>query len=93
MDNILKYDDFVHLNEGKVANVGVFPTFLRYNGEDWAGYNFPKRYVGKNNKFKYRVLAREGDTVKPINFGNTKIPVKPVNRLSKKYWDALPQYR
>jgi hypothetical protein len=84
--------DYDELNEGKLEDVITFPTFVRYGGEDYPGFNYPKRYIGKRN-FKYRVLAREGQKVKPINFGNTKVAAKPVNRLSKKYWEAIPYYR
>jgi len=91
MDNILNFENFA-INEGKASNVEVFPTFIRYNGEDFPGFNYPKRYIGKG-KFRYRVLAREGDKVKPINFGDRTAKIKPFNRLSKKYWEALPHYK
>jgi hypothetical protein len=89
---IKKIDEYLDLNEGKASNVIVFPTFIRYNGEDFPGINIPKKYIGKG-KFRFRVLAREGDKVKPINFGDRTTKIKPMNKLSKKYWDSLPNYK
>ncbi len=92
MDNILKYDKFVMINEGKIKDVESFGNYILYHKEQFPGMNFPKRYIGKG-KFRYRVLAREGDKVKPINFGDRTAKIKPFNRLSKKYWEALPHYK
>ena len=92
MNNILKFDDFLIVNEGKASDVEQAGSYISYHKEMFPGYNYPKRYIGKR-KYKYRVLAREGDKVKPINFGNINKEVRPTNRLDKKYWDALPQYK
>lgn len=92
MSNILKYDDFISVNEGKLTNVQSFGNYVLYNGENFPGINIPKRYFGKG-KYKYRVLAREADKVKPINFGDKKAKVKPLNRLNKKYWESIPYYK
>lgn len=91
MNNLLNYKDFV-LNEGKLEDVEVFPTSVKYHNEVFPGLNSPKRYVGKG-KFKYRVLAKEGNKVKPINFGDKTKSVKQYNRLSKKYWESIPTYK
>lgn len=89
---VMNFHDYA-LNEGKVKNVQIFPNMVRYNNEDWANFNYPKRYVGKKN-FKWRVLARVGDEVKPINFGNKNATkAKPMNRLSKTFWESLPYYK
>ena len=42
---------------------------LSYRGETFLGYNKPKRYSGKG-KYKYRVLAKDGDEIKIVNFGH-----------------------
>lgn len=89
MINLLKYEDFV--NEGKLQDVENFGNYISYHKEIFPGFNIPKRYIGKG-KFKYRVLAREGNKVKPINFKDRTVKPKPINRLSKKYWEALPNY-
>lgn len=92
MDNLLKYDDFTKIYEGKASDVEIFGNYISYHKEIFPGFNYPKRYVGKGH-FKYRVLSKEGDKVKPINFGDTRVKIKPMNKLNKKYWDALPYYR
>lgn len=100
MENLLNYNDFINennsddnrINEGKTADVEAFSNYVKYHNEVWPGYNIPKRYIGKG-KYKYRVLAREGDKVKPINFGATQVKSKPLNKLNKKYWDQLSYYR
>jgi hypothetical protein len=40
-----------------------------YRGETFPGYNKPKKYTGPG-KFKKRVLAKEGDKIKVLNFGH-----------------------
>lgn len=90
LENLKMYDDFV--NEGKLSDVENFGNYISYKKETFPGLNIPKRYLGKG-KYKYRVLARNADKVKPINFGDKTAKVKPVSVLSKKYWEALPQYR
>lgn len=93
MENILNYNEYVSLNEGKVANVQIFPNMVRYNNEDWPSFNMPKRYIGKKH-YKWRVLSRVGDEVKPINFGDRRAPkAKPMNRLNKSFWENLPYYK
>lgn len=87
---VLKFEDF--LNEGKIENVKYVGNYLVYGNETFPGFNIPKRYVGKKN-FKWRVLAKYGNKVKPINFGNTKKQEKPLSIFQKKYWDNLPTYR
>lgn len=41
---------------------------IEYRGEKFSGYNKPKRTPGHANK-SHVVLAKEGDTVKLIRFG------------------------
>lgn len=41
---------------------------IDYRGEKFAGYNKPKRTPGHSKK-SHAVLAKEGDTVKLIRFG------------------------
>ncbi len=89
---VLNFYNFV-INEGKAINAQVFPNLIRYNNEDFPNFNYPKRYIGKKH-YKWRVLARVGDEVKPINFGDRRAPEKKlVNRLHKDFWETLPYYK
>ena len=83
---IKSFEEFNSLNEGKVSDVKSEKGELVYRGEKFASFNSPKRYVGKK-KFKYRVLAKEGEKVKPINFGSNQEDKNNYNKLDKKYWD------
>jgi hypothetical protein len=102
MSEILKFDDFSineelkfppkrkksNLNQIEYVNGGV-----KYKNEMFPGLNIPKRYVGKG-KHKYRVLAREGDRVKPINFGDKLKKGEPIpSKLTKKYWESIPGWK
>jgi hypothetical protein len=56
---------------------------ITYRGERFSGYNKPKRTSGKNKKFA--VLAKQGDTVRLIRFGDPNMRIKksnPKNRAS-----------
>lgn len=41
---------------------------IKYRGEIFAGYNKPKR-APKGSKKKYRVLAKQGDKIRIVEFG------------------------
>lgn len=45
-----------------------------YRGEKFSGYNKPKRTPSKNKKFA--VLAKQGETVKLIRFGDPNMTIK-----------------
>lgn len=47
---------------------------ITYRGERFSGYNKPKRTPGKNKKFA--VLAKDGDKVKLIRFGDPNMSIK-----------------
>ena len=47
---------------------------LTYRGERFAGYNKPKRTPGKSKKFA--VLAKVGEKIRLIRFGDTKMTIK-----------------
>lgn len=54
-----------------------------YRGEKFSGYNKPKRTPGKNKKFA--VLAKEGDEVRLVRFGDPNMTIKkniPARRKS-----------
>lgn len=99
MENILNFEEF-SLNEAKkqqrknnLSDVEYVSGGVKYKNEIFPGVNSPKRYVGKS-KHKYRVLAKEGNKVKPINFGDkTKKTEERISKLSKKYWENLPIYK
>jgi len=90
MNNLITFKEYLY--EGKLSNVEYFGNHIKYQDELYPGLNYPKRYMGKG-KHKYRVLAREGDKVKPINFGNKDVKEKPTSRLDKKYWETLPTWK
>jgi hypothetical protein len=43
---------------------------IEYRGELFPGYNKPKRYKGAG-KYKFRVLAKDDDKIKIVNFGHS----------------------
>ena len=47
---------------------------ITYRGERFSGYNTPKRTPGKNKKFA--VLAKQGDQVKLIRYGDPNMKIK-----------------
>jgi hypothetical protein len=47
---------------------------VEYRGETFSGYNKPKRTPGKSKKFA--VLAKKGDDVKLVRFGDPKMTIK-----------------
>jgi len=47
---------------------------ISYRGETFAGYNKPKRTPGKAKKSA--VLAKKGDQVKLVRFGDSKMSIK-----------------
>ena len=53
---------------------------LTYRGESFSGYNKPKRTPGKSKKSA--VLAKKGDQVKLVRFGDPKMAIK-IEVLSK----------
>jgi hypothetical protein len=56
---------------------------ITYRGERFSGYNKPKRTPGKNKKFA--VLAKQGDKVRLVRFGDPNMTIKkniPARRKS-----------
>lgn len=47
---------------------------LKYRGETFPGFNKPKRSKGGNKKFA--VLAKKGDEVKLVRFGDPDMSIK-----------------
>ena len=50
---------------------------ITYRGERFSGYNKPKRTPNKNKKFA--VLAKKGDKIKLIRFGDPNMKSKKKN--------------
>ncbi len=50
---------------------------LKKAGETFSGFNKPKRTPGKSKKFA--VLAKEGNTVKIVRFGDPNMTIKKSN--------------
>lgn len=59
---------------------------LKYRGETFAGYNKPKRTSGGSKKFA--VLAKKGDEVKLVRFGDPKLSIKKDQPDRKKSYCA-----
>ena len=56
---------------------------IKYRGETFAGYNKPKRTPGKAKKSA--VLAKKGNEIKLVRFGDSKMSIKkdqPARRKS-----------
>jgi len=80
--NYLEYNKIKHCHENLITD---FHSFLnesiegveklsngriKYRNEIFPGFNKPKNYKGKG-KYKKRVLAKEGDKIKIINYGHS----------------------
>ena len=56
---------------------------LEYRGERFQGYNQPKRTPNHPNK-SHAVLAKEGDTIKLIRFGQQGVKGSPAREGESK---------
>ena len=56
---------------------------LEYRGERFEGYNKPKRTPNHPNK-SHAVLAKEGDTIKLIRFGQQGVKGSPARKGESK---------
>jgi len=59
---------------------------IKYRGETFQRYNQPKRTPGKSKKFA--VLAKDGDDVKLIRFGDPNMRIKKSNPERRKSFRA-----
>lgn len=59
---------------------------VEYRGEKFSGYNKPKRTPGAKKKFA--VLAKKGDQVKLVRFGDPKMSIKSDQPSRKKSYCA-----
>jgi len=59
---------------------------IKYRGETFAGYNKPKRTSGGAKKFA--VLAKKGDEVKLVRFGDPDMEIKADNPERRKSFRA-----
>lgn len=59
---------------------------LRYRGETFSGYNKPKR--SKKGSKKSVVLAKKGDQVKMIRFGDANMTIKKNNPARRRSFRA-----
>jgi hypothetical protein len=57
-----------------------------YRGEKFSGYNKPKRTPGASKKFA--VLAKEGETIRLIRFGDPNMKIKKSNPERRKSFRA-----
>jgi hypothetical protein len=60
---------------------------IEYRGEKFSGYNKPKRTPGHPNK-SHAVLAKEGDQVKLIRFGQQGVQGSPEGSARNKAFKA-----
>lgn len=54
---------------------------INYRGEKFSGYNKPKRTPGKNKKFA--VLAKKGNTVKLVRYGDPNMKIRKNNKKAR----------
>jgi hypothetical protein len=59
---------------------------IKYRGETFSGYNKPKRTPGSKKKFA--VLAKKGDQVKLVRFGDPNMSIKKDQPSRKKSYCA-----
>lgn len=59
---------------------------IEYRGEKFSGHNKPKRTPGAKKKFA--VLAKKGDQVKLVRFGDPKMSIKKSKPANKKSYCA-----
>lgn len=59
---------------------------IKYRGETFSGYNKPKRTNGAKKKFA--VLAKKGDKVKLVRFGDPDMSIKKDQPSRKKSYCA-----
>lgn len=59
---------------------------ITYRGEKFSGYNKPKRTPKASKKFA--VLAKEGDTVKLVRFGDPDMRIRKSNPEARKSFRA-----
>ena len=59
---------------------------LTYRGESFPGYNKPVRTSGGNKKFK--VLAKKGDQIKIVRYGDPNMKIKKSNPERRKSFRA-----
>ena len=60
---------------------------INYRGEKFAGYNKPKRTPGHDSK-SHAVLAKQGDKVKLIRFGQQGVQGSPDGSARNKAFKA-----
>jgi len=60
---------------------------INYRGEKFSGYNKPKRTPGHKTK-SHAVLAKDGDTVKLIRFGQQGVSGSPKGTARNKSFRA-----
>ena len=59
---------------------------ITYRGERFSGYNKPKRTAGKSKKFA--VLAKEGDKVRLVRFGDPNARIRKSEPARRKSFRA-----
>ena len=59
---------------------------IEYRGETFSGYNKPKNDRTKTKKFS--VLAKSGDTIKLITYGDANMTIKKNNPKNRKSFRA-----
>ena len=59
---------------------------VKYRGESFAGFNKPKRTSNANKKFA--VLAKKGDEIKLVRYGDSDMKIKKTIPARKKSYCA-----
>ncbi len=59
---------------------------IKYRGESFAGFNKPKRTPGKSKKFA--VLAKKGNEIKMVRYGDPNMEIKKDSPARRKNFRA-----
>ena len=59
---------------------------ITYRNERFSNYNKPKRTPGKSKKFA--VLAKSGNTIKLIRYGDANMKIRKNNKAARKSFRA-----
>ena len=59
---------------------------IKYRGESFAGFNKPKRTPGKSKKFA--VLAKKGNEIKMVRYGDPNMEIKKHSPARRKNFRA-----
>jgi hypothetical protein len=83
-ENYFKDENFGEVFEAKASKAERTKDGIIYNGEKFPGFNKPKSYkkgVHGKGDYKKRVLAKEDDEIKIVNYGH-----RDYSDYYRRYW-------